>query len=301
MSADAFRDAAELGRTRAAMNKPLGEIIASVIGDDRIKELFDAEGKHPDLYKDEPTGLIALKLGVITPETKTALLVAQAAERTYQLAEKAGSMALNHDDLVKDQRAQPGKDIIDRKAAGFFPLDDPVFKFVGSDKDPDILKSAQATWVASQMYLNNQLESVICHKEDVSWENPPMTPAGPDYAAGLKSEAARYYGVASDMLAQQGHSAAADRFAKIAQSMVPASPQNAPGPAQLVRTIATLEEKAVATANDDLGMWSGSSSVLYAPGLDPQNCNRLISLIDLGSPAGRQPQPKPPTHGSQTP
>ncbi|MDD3029740.1 MAG: hypothetical protein PHS57_05625 [Alphaproteobacteria bacterium] len=64
--------------TRATMSKRLGEIITDVIGDARIQELFEQAGKHPDEYKDVPTGMIALDWGVITPETKTALLVAQA-------------------------------------------------------------------------------------------------------------------------------------------------------------------------------------------------------------------------------
>ncbi len=100
MSDSEFNASAQVTQTRAAMGKRLGEIIEAIIGDNRVRELFDKAGKHPDEYAGKPTGLMALDLKVITPETKNALLVAQAAERAFTLAEKAGRIAANHDSLV---------------------------------------------------------------------------------------------------------------------------------------------------------------------------------------------------------
>ena len=42
--------------TRGLFGKRLGEIIEGVIGDARVRELFDAAGKHPDEYEGKPTG-----------------------------------------------------------------------------------------------------------------------------------------------------------------------------------------------------------------------------------------------------
>src|ERR1051326_4732436 len=100
MSSNDFNSTAQVSSTRASMGKRLGEIIEAIIGDARVRELFDKAGKHPEEYQGKPTGLMALDLKVITPETKNGLLVAQAAERAYTLAEKAGRLAANHDSLI---------------------------------------------------------------------------------------------------------------------------------------------------------------------------------------------------------
>ncbi len=120
--------------TRATMGKFLGEIITAVVGTDRIQKLFEDAGKHPDEYKDVPTGDIALKLGVITPNTKTGLLMAQAAERTARLAE--------------DIRSGKNEEIV--------PFNDKRFAYVGSEGDPKELQYAQALWMGAQMLHNER-------------------------------------------------------------------------------------------------------------------------------------------------
>src|SRR6185295_17232436 len=137
-----FNALAQVSETRTAMGKRLGEIIEAIIGDARVRELFDKAGKHPDEYAGKPTGMMALDLKVINQDTKTALLVAQAAERAYALAEKAAGIAAKHDEMISTGSKANAADIV--------KADDPVFKFVGSDRDPPLLQRAQGTWMAAQ-------------------------------------------------------------------------------------------------------------------------------------------------------
>ncbi len=109
-------------KTKDIFSKRIGEIIEAVIGDARVRQLFDDAGKHPDEYAGKPTGLAALDLGVITPATKNALLIAQAAVRTLNAADCA-------------EQALQGKPTPNARN-----LDDDVFKHVGSDNDPESLK-----------------------------------------------------------------------------------------------------------------------------------------------------------------
>src|SRR3982751_5662956 len=104
MSDSQFNASAQVTETRTALGKRLGEIIEAIIGDTRVRELFDRAGKHPDEYAGKPTGMMALDLKVITPDTKTALLVAQAAERAYALAEKAAAVAAGYEEAIKNKR-----------------------------------------------------------------------------------------------------------------------------------------------------------------------------------------------------
>lgn len=134
MTASEFNPAAQVNETRKTMGKRLGEIIEDVIGDARVRELFDAAGKHPDDYAGKPTGLAALDLKVITPNTKNALLIAQAAERTYRLAEKTEEILIAGNHRTSDQK-------LDEKNAGMISLDDKIFQFVGSPNDPRLCKN----------------------------------------------------------------------------------------------------------------------------------------------------------------
>ena len=86
-----FIDPAMVARTRADVDKRLSEIIENIIGNKRIKELFVNDG-HPATYKNKPTGMMALDSNVISQDTKTALLVAHAAECTLQLAENISNV-----------------------------------------------------------------------------------------------------------------------------------------------------------------------------------------------------------------
>lgn len=96
-----FNAPAQVTETREFLKQRLGEIITGILGDARVQDLFEQSGGHPKEHKGKPTGIIALNMGVITPATKTALLVAQAAERAYVLAEKAEELAREANDRIK--------------------------------------------------------------------------------------------------------------------------------------------------------------------------------------------------------
>jgi hypothetical protein len=224
MTTDDFKSAVEISKTRAAMGLRLGEIISAIIGDNRIKELFDQSGKHPDEYAGQSTGEMALKLNVVTPDTKTALLVAQAAERAYKLAEKAESYAQNHENLVEYYRKKNKKTskesplLIDGKSAGVVGYDDPVFKFVGAERDPEVLKAAQATWMGAQIYLNQEVSSINQDAVAAGLENETST-MGPKFADGFRKAAAAFYAQAARLLDQEGHTAAAEKLKAVSRTL----------------------------------------------------------------------------------
>ena len=215
MASNDFNSAIEISKTRSVMNLRLGEIISVIIGDSRVKELFDQAGKHPDEYAGQPTGEMALKLNVLTPGTKTALLVAQAAERAYKLAEKAESYAQNHESLVdyykKKNKGVPTENLllIDEKSAGVVRYNDPVFKFVGAERDPELLKTAQATWMAAQIYLNQEVASI----------NKDVPTMGFRYADGFKKAAAGFYTQAAQLLSKEGHVTAGEKLDAVAKTL----------------------------------------------------------------------------------
>ena len=244
MSDTEFNASAQVTQTRASMGKRLGEIIEAIIGDTRVRELFDKAGKHPEEYEGKPTGLMALDLKVITPETKNALLVAQAAERAFTLAEKAGRIAANHDSLIAGGQKTYAPDIVRH--------DDPVFKFVGSDRDPPLLQLAQGTWMAAQMLLNNEISSVIGRIENSAYVANPVS-QGPAAAEGFKKAAVELYGEAAKIMCGQGHYDAAAKFNGVAQALAK-DVQAGPAPSEVMAALASdfsNGSKAVATLLHD--------------------------------------------------
>lgn len=87
--------------TREACGLRLGEMIEAIIGDSRLKEMYEAQEKYPHDMGGLSAGQCALKAGIITPDTKTALLIAQAAERTLQLADKVEHFVQNVEEINK--------------------------------------------------------------------------------------------------------------------------------------------------------------------------------------------------------
>lgn len=207
----------DVNATRAIFGQRLGEIITGIIGDDRIQKLFDDAGKHPDEYKDKPTGLIAMDLGVITPDTKTALLVAQAAERAYALAEKAAEVAENRKATIGQYR-KGKKTFQSDSIEGTVSYDDAVFKFVGSERDPAALKTAQSTWFAAQIYLNTEIIAIRDAVNEPDFLGGTLS-MGVEYAAGLKQAAAQLYGDAATMMAKEGHDDAAAKLTTVAAAL----------------------------------------------------------------------------------
>ncbi|MDD3371088.1 MAG: hypothetical protein PHE27_04595, partial [Alphaproteobacteria bacterium] len=186
----------EIAETRSAMDLRLGEIIEAVLGDARIRELFEKAGKHPDEYKDRPTGELALKPGVIDAETKPGLLVAQAAERPYRLAIKIIE--------ATEWPVPKGKELADGQTReGFVSYDDPLFKFVGSKKDPEILRYAQGIWMAAQMVYNQAMPNVVDR----------------EFGIGFQVAAKELYAAASEIMGDNGHTAAAKKFMDVSAAM----------------------------------------------------------------------------------
>src|SRR3990172_7187237 len=265
MVAKDFYNAQDITKTRAAMGLRLGEIISAIIGDNRIKELFGRDGKHPDEYAGQSTGEMALKLNVITPDTKTALLVAQAAERTFELAKKAGMYAQKHQAFVDyykkiNERVHPSlREYVDEKWAGVVEYGDPVFKFVGSERDPEMLKTAQATWMAAQIYMNHEIRSI---KDDVTAGGflGRQQTMGAEYADGFKKAAAGFYAQAARLLAKEGHAEAAAKLKAVSKAMLKHGVDNktAPIPSRFVSRLLHQEQYGLQQANIVLGdeKWS---------------------------------------------
>lgn len=187
-------------KTRALLGKRLGEVIEGVIGDARVRQMFDHAGKHPDEYAGKPTGLAALDLGVITPATKNALLIAQAAVRTLDAADRA------------EQTLRGGK----TPAARSF--DDDVFKFVGSPNDPEALQRAQATWQIAEYYHAEvtpaPLSYAYRHRKQYEWKNNVS-----ESVETLRASARASLSEASDMLHQEGHVKASNDIGAIAYGL----------------------------------------------------------------------------------
>jgi len=211
--------------TRAVFGKRLGEIIENVIGDGRIKDLFEQAGKHPEEYEGKPTGLVAMDLGVISADTKTALLVAQAAERAFSLAEKAETLSGQVEERRKNKDKVPEADYV-----GY---SDDVFKYVGSERDPQILQQAQATWMAAQMLYNNEHESINGVIENPGFVANSMT-QGAEAAQGFKKAAADLYGKAGEMLAQEGHADAAGKLDAVSKSLAQTAQDGGPSPSRVM-------------------------------------------------------------------
>lgn len=217
-----FNSNANIDKTRAAMGQRLGEIIETVIGDARVRELFDKAGTHPSEYEGKPTGLMALDLKVITPETKTALLVAQAAERTYALAEKAENLAAHSDRMLRAKQYADQSLMVDHS--------DPVFKFVGSERDPAVLRRAQGTWMAAQLLLNHEVGAINGPIETPLYAGNPSS-MGVKAAQGFKEAAASLYGEAAVLLRAEGHVHAADSLQNVSVALAAASGKDGLRPA----------------------------------------------------------------------
>ncbi len=310
---------------REACSLRLGEMIEAVIGDSRLKEIYAAQEKYPHDTGGLSAGETALKSGIISADTKTALLIAQAAERTLRLADKVGhfienvekinqgvddqiveakrkkekeiaaelklqdkrtfiqkafglysapSMTYEHRDAIK----KVGEDIVvkAKKDLGHTSLrDNPLFKFLGSDGDHDLLKAAQATNLVAQMYLNNEIDTYLKSKifsaeHDVG-----------DSVDGLRREAAKFYNDAALMMTKEGHFDAATAMRKVAHEIGKDLAQsNAPTPTQLLNQMLTDEQWFVNRLNQDLHMSYG-----HRFGFEPEQQDKLGGLMALADKA----------------
>ncbi|HEX2752714.1 MAG TPA: hypothetical protein VHP34_06350 [Alphaproteobacteria bacterium] len=94
---------------REACSLRLGEMIEAVIGDSRLKDIYTAQEKYPHDTGGLSAGEMALKSGIISADTKTALLIAQAAERTLRLADKTEHFIDNVEKINQDAEDQAAK------------------------------------------------------------------------------------------------------------------------------------------------------------------------------------------------
>lgn len=201
-------------KTRALFGQRLGEIIEGVIGDTRVRQLLDDAGKHPDEYAGKPTGRAALDLGVIPPATKNALLAAQAAVRALDAADRA-ELAL------QGQPTPPSR-----------ALDDDVFKYVGSDQDPDFLKRAQATWMIAEHYHGEtagapgSLAYADAYRHRQMYEDNDHSAAGVE---SLRAAARDSLKEAAAVLLQENHLSAGNDIGALAQSIAVKPQQIMPG------------------------------------------------------------------------
>lgn len=351
MANEAADDKQAVKDTRALLNARFGEIVTGLIGDNRTENIFNAETLRPSAVGDafntssavpEAAGAQAQKAGFVSAETKTALLIAQAAERTLRAAEKVQFFTEQRDQIVTDLKQQVEdkqyayatdfkakvKENIDQKTPhsllqrifqshaeryaltqkeryelergqkdiefkafadrqtelGYVSANDTTFKYVGAAGDTPALQSAQATMLAAQMYLNNEIESRL-YKSDFPLDIG-VGSVGADFIDGLKQKAASDLKIAGDMLAQEGHSGAAARLnAVIASIGADALPKSAPTPDVLVKKMYEREEWNVSYSNQQMSMWT-MATFGHRAGFDKENCDRLIKLIN---PAGGAP------------
>ena len=148
----------------------IGQIITMFIGNDELEKRFEED---PEFQKRDfggtPSAFIAMDLGIINNVTKPALLSVQAAAR-------AVCVAMGYEDQK--------------------PANDEVFKFVGSDRDPELLKESQGNWQIANIIGNNA-----------------------QTVAAFKHHASLQMSQAADTLKAEGFEEAADKEKAVAKSI----------------------------------------------------------------------------------
>lgn len=179
---------------RMSLNKPFGELILDVTGNPFVQKFYAAK-------KDAaiPAGQIAENLGVIDSETKTALLLAQAAERVLELSEQI-------DSLYRPHKHRSGFNRVSSRAVS---ADDPVFRHIGTPTDPDNVQMAQASWQLAQIYLNLERGGQA--------ENPGQRVFSAAFVDAFKKQARGNFEQAADMLDEKSYADAAYRLRLAAQ------------------------------------------------------------------------------------
>lgn len=229
--------------TRETYGKRIGEIIEDVLGRDELRKKLDAAGGGPS---DKPAGIQALQLGIVTPEVKDALLIAQASIRTIETVERIEA-------FHKNEKTAFEKDIENYEPGDHVPVksDDPVFKYVGSDGDSVELTRAQAV---------NQLAVVYEHNEKFALKDahgpmgkvPDFVSYDLEYADGFRNSATAGLHTASDILKQNGLDDAANDLTAVADA---SGPKNAskftetPTPGQFAQSHLWQQQRLVQDVN----------------------------------------------------
>lgn len=332
------QDKQAVKQTRDILNARLGEMITGLLGDDSLEKKYTAgpvEGA---------AGAAAEKSGIVSADTKTALLIAQAAERTLRAAEKTAFFHAHRDEIsadikqqVADQQAAHAEKFktaaadttenkqtfiqrifglhaaktglsqeerytlereqrqIENKAyeqreteLGYVSPNDNTFRYVGAAGDAPALQSAQATALAAQMYLNNEIESRL-YKSAFPLDMG-VSAVGESYIDGLKQKAAADLSAAGALLEQEGHGAAASRL-KAVVSSIGAPSHNTAGPDELVRKLYKQEESNVGYSNQQMSMWT-MATFAHRAGFEQENCDKLMKLINPQSNGLAEPPPQ---------
>lgn len=204
----------DIKSVREAMNGRIGEIITALIGNDALQKIFEQpenNAKYIELNeKGMPSGIIALELGIIDKDVKTALLAAQAAERT----------ALNAERMQEIAKGVPAP------KEWLLSGTDDVFKFVGSLYDPSLVQTAQASWQLSQLLLNTANHDATRDPAETSLQATMYLKPHPVYADVLLKDAAHHYDYASQLLDLKGFKDAAIKLQAASQSILPKDASN---------------------------------------------------------------------------
>lgn len=342
------QDKQAVKQTRDILNARLGEMITGLLGDDSLEKKY-AAGPVADA-----AGASAEKVGIVSADTKTALLIAQAAERTLRAAEKVTFFHIHRDQIVedvkqevKDKQAEHAETFRARSeehqkiknppnffqrvfglhaapvqipkeerfafengqrqianeayarretALGYVSPKADTFKYVGAEGDAPALKSAQATMLAAQMYLNNEIESRL-YKSDFPLDYG-VSEVGESYTQGLKQKAAADFKIAAALLDKEGHGPAAVKLNAVANSIAVTAP-DAPGPDVLVKKLYKQEEANVDFSNQQMSMWT-MATFGHRAGFEKENCDRLMKLINPQS-GGLDAAPAPTIKAGNTP
>jgi hypothetical protein len=221
----------------------IGELITMFVGEDELQKRFE---ETPEFQKEDfegkPSGIIALDLGIINKDTKNALLVAQAAAR-------AVCVAMGYEDQK--------------------PANDEVFKFVGSDRDPELLKESQGNW---------QIANII--------DNDAQT------IAAFKHHASLQMSQAAETLKAEGFEDSAVKVAAVAQSIFVSADSFEKSPSELAH------DTLLQYINDNPGEYKGSEYVVsdeITAMKDTLKKLRDISSRGAGVPKGYVPLRQGPT------
>ncbi len=189
---------------------------------------------------------LILPVDEFTANTRHAILIALAAEKVFQIAKKAEELAQKHEGCIEYYKSLVTRD---RHAARAFIEDakvshnDDVFSKVLSDGSmPAALRQAQATWLAAQLYLNNELSS-IAEGAAGSQDDFRRTieSLGASYGGGFKRAAGALYLTAAAMLKKDG--LPADRFEAVGHGILNYAVDKdvkLPMPSDCVRRLTTL-------------------------------------------------------------
>ena len=218
-------DRFDISSVRDVMNNSLDQIIDFMRGDNQLSSSLK-EQIFQSLLEKEMAAIVAAKESqILSTHSLDALVIAQAAEKTFRLAHLIDVVASKHDSLIEENRPLPhgSKKIL--STAGLIEYDDLVFKtsfkFLDLGMYTQQVVRAQAIRLCAQLLLNNDI--IATNQEILSpeFEGRHLL-QGFDAAVIFKTEAAKLYLEASDlMLKNEELGAVAQVFKSVAGKLRP--------------------------------------------------------------------------------